>query len=206
MQAQSKRYVSCVDTAKLVRKALKAEFPSTKFSVRSSSYSGGASIDVSWTDGPTGAQVDAVTFLYRGATFDGMIDLKSHHDTILSTEDGFEVVHFGADYIHGQRGISPEWRRRLEAEVCECAGIDSFGHSTHVPVASFVDRESGGVGLARDSHRGEYASTLVHQLAAQRDRSKPCDHSMGVYGLGSGWYRCKGCGFRTLRAVTLGLA
>lgn len=149
MQAQSKRYVSCVDTAKLVRKALKAEFPTTKFSVRSSSYSGGASIDVSWTDGPTGAQVDAVTFLYRGATFDGMTDMKSHHDSILATEDGAEVVHFGADYIIGQRDISPEWRRKLEAEICEFAGIDSFDHSTHVPVASFKDRETGGAGLAR---------------------------------------------------------
>ena len=44
------RYISLADTAKLVRAALAANFPGTKFYVRSDSYSGGASIDV-WYDG-----------------------------------------------------------------------------------------------------------------------------------------------------------
>ena len=42
------KYLSCAETAKLVRTALKKNFPGVKFSVRSSVYSGGASIDVSW--------------------------------------------------------------------------------------------------------------------------------------------------------------
>ena len=73
------RYISCVDTAKLLRKALKAEFPATRFSVRSSSYSGGASIRVEWTDGPTTKRVDRVAKQFAGASFDGMIDLMSYH-------------------------------------------------------------------------------------------------------------------------------
>lgn len=39
-------YMSAADTAKLIRKALAKHFPSTKFYVRSSVYSGGASIDI----------------------------------------------------------------------------------------------------------------------------------------------------------------
>jgi len=46
-------YVSVTDTAKEIRKTLKLHFAGVKFSVRSKSYSGGASVNVSWTDGPT---------------------------------------------------------------------------------------------------------------------------------------------------------
>src|SRR4051794_17392857 len=54
-------YLSVATTAKLVRTALKTQFPRIKFTVRSRSYSGGASIDVAWTDGPCAAAVEAIT-------------------------------------------------------------------------------------------------------------------------------------------------
>ena len=53
------RWVSCKDTAKAVRRAIKTQWPRVKFSVRSSVYSGGASIDVRWTDGPAGRRLRA---------------------------------------------------------------------------------------------------------------------------------------------------
>ena len=59
-------YLTVAETAKLVRQALKQQLPGVKFSVRSSSYSGGASIDVTWTDGPQTAAVDAVVRPYTG--------------------------------------------------------------------------------------------------------------------------------------------
>ena len=43
-----------------VRASLKAEFPGVKFSVRSDSYSGGDSIRIEWTDGPTEEDVKAI--------------------------------------------------------------------------------------------------------------------------------------------------
>lgn len=46
----SREYISCADTAKLIRQAIKEAFPGVKFSVRSSVYSGGASITVEWLD------------------------------------------------------------------------------------------------------------------------------------------------------------
>ena len=69
-----KKYLTCAETAKLIRKDLKANFPGVKFSVRSDTYSMGASIRVKYTDGPAEADVKAVTDKYVGAGFDGMID------------------------------------------------------------------------------------------------------------------------------------
>lgn len=132
-----RRYVSVTDTAKLLRAALRSEFPGVKFSVRSSKYAGGASIDVSWTDGPTASAVDDIAKLYQGATFDGMTDSKDYHDALLAGPDGeVETVHFGADWVHTQRRLSPEFlaagaafiaaqhhRGRIRADYPErCAG------------------------------------------------------------------------------------
>lgn len=111
-----KTYYSVTETAKLLRGALKQKFPGQKFSVRSDSYAGGASIRVRWTDGPTKTEVEHVTFMYTGASFDGMIDLKSYHDSILVGEDGVpRVVHFGADYIFTERDFSPEMETQVTA-------------------------------------------------------------------------------------------
>ena len=65
------RRVSPTETARILRKRLKVEFPGTKFSVRSERYAGGAAISVHWTDGPIGAHVQSITRQYEGAGFDG---------------------------------------------------------------------------------------------------------------------------------------
>lgn len=189
-------YLSCADTAKLVRKSLRADFPGVKFSVRSSTYAGGASIDVGWEDGPTSKQVDATLHLYEGASFDGMIDLKSYHDSLIMTDDGPQSVHFGADFVHGQRRVSTMrqaiYRVELERFLGEKLNRDGL-HSLRVP-AGFgryysceFEGESEHPGLSRDDHQGEYASTLIHQMAYQRPwLDEPCPGSPDVY--------CAGCG------------
>ena len=67
--------VSLPDTAKLIRATLKAKFPGVKFSVRSSRYAGGSSIDVRWNDGPGQSAVQDVIAPYASRGFDGMIDM-----------------------------------------------------------------------------------------------------------------------------------
>lgn len=100
-------YLTCAETAKLVREALKRHRPKVKFSVRSKTYSGGASIDIHWTDGPRTKAVDAVAKRFEGADFDGMQDLKSTHCTVLSQPDGsVQEVRFGADFIFTSRSES----------------------------------------------------------------------------------------------------
>jgi hypothetical protein len=98
----SRKYLSCAETAKLVRVALKEAFPGIKFGVRSSTYSMGASMSVSWVDGPNSAQVEAVTRCFTGSYFDGSIDYKGSVYHMLNGEP----VSFGADFIHCTRAYS----------------------------------------------------------------------------------------------------
>ena len=97
------RFIGAADTAKLVRRSLKQNFPGQKFSVRTKTYSGGASIDVRWTDGPMGAEVDPVVKSYEGSGFDGMIDLKYSRSHYLRP-DGSVYVHSDPGTI-GNRGL-----------------------------------------------------------------------------------------------------
>ena len=83
-----KKYFTCAETAKLVRQSLKEAFPGVKFSVKSKTYSGGASINVGWTNGPTSKQVSAIVKRFEGSYFDGMSDYKGLN---YSAIDGQEV-------------------------------------------------------------------------------------------------------------------
>lgn len=117
------KYISAVDTAKLVRKALKVAFPGIKFSVRTKTYTGGASITVTWTDGPTQDDVKKVTNRFEGGYFDGMTDYAGGH----THEFQGEQVHFGADYIFENRRFSKEFLEANFEEVkAQYAGIDTM--------------------------------------------------------------------------------
>lgn len=98
----SRKYLSCAETAKLIRAALKESFPGVKFSVKSNVYSGGASIDVRYQDGPAGKIVESVAEQFQGGYFDGMIDYKG---SCYHALDG-EPVRFGADFVFVNRESS----------------------------------------------------------------------------------------------------
>lgn len=129
MTTETEKWYSCAETAKLVRVALAKNFPGVKFSVRSSVYSGGSSIDVRWYLGPTTKEVDAIACQYESADFDGSIDMETLKDhwllpdgsAIVRDAQGTEgsmgyipaehnpapagavKVHFGAHYVQCQR-------------------------------------------------------------------------------------------------------
>ena len=65
------RYIDVVEVARLVRRALKKDFPDVRFSVRSNRYAGGASILVTWKDGPQQSEVRAAVSQYAGSRTDG---------------------------------------------------------------------------------------------------------------------------------------
>lgn len=113
------RYISCTETAKLIRVELKTHFPGIKFSVRSRSYAGGASIDVEWLDGPAEPDVEKVTRIFVGSTFDGMIDLRSYVDA----EWNGEQVHFGADHVMCNRKMSRSFVEAIVKQFCQSYGI-----------------------------------------------------------------------------------
>lgn len=139
------RDISVAETARLVRKALKRALPGHKFSVRSKSYSGGASITVRWTDGPTEPEVRAIVAPYAGGDFDSSIDLKHSCESWLSpdgtaawgycagtigsmgSDPGYafapptpdaELVRFGADFVFTERDYSVAFLERMTEETC----------------------------------------------------------------------------------------
>jgi len=85
-------YISAADTAKIIRKILKAKFTGIKFSVRSESYSMGSSVRVCWLDGPTSKQVDQAVGVLAGSTFDGSIDLKVNITHWLSPDGSIQIA------------------------------------------------------------------------------------------------------------------
>lgn len=146
---ESSRWIGTAETAKLMRAALKAAFPATKFSVRSHR---GSSINVYWTDGPTTARVKAITGQFEGGGFDGMIDMAFSYDHWLlpdgSTQvayspgtsgsmgiyapistnrphDDAELVHFGSTFVFENRKLSAEFARKLVAQVARYWGVDA---------------------------------------------------------------------------------
>lgn len=71
----AKKLSTHAQAAKEIRAILKESFPRVKFSVRSESYSGGSSIDINYTDGPTTEKVYGLVKDYKQGHFDGMRDL-----------------------------------------------------------------------------------------------------------------------------------
>lgn len=96
------QYLSAAETAKLIRASLKEAFPGVKFGVRSSTYSGGASVYVRWVDGPNEAQVEAVAGNFKGSYFDSGIDYKG---SVLHMIGG-QPTRFGADFVFVAREYS----------------------------------------------------------------------------------------------------
>ena len=115
------RYIGTVETAKMIRQQLKKNFPQVKFSVRSSLYSMGSSIDISWADGPSKKQVEPVVGPFSGSSFDGMIDMKYSTASYL-LPDG-SVQYGRSSGTEGSRGSCPAYENELPVG----ADIVSFG-------------------------------------------------------------------------------
>ena len=114
MAITTPRYIDVVDVARLVRQALKGEFPDVRFSVRSSRYAGGASILVTWKEGPQECEVSAVAHQYEGARTDGDYSPRSVYH-YLRPDGQTLVAHNPASYAIGasepegedNRGLAP---------------------------------------------------------------------------------------------------
>lgn len=133
------RYLSCAETAKLIRVQLKAKFPGIKFSVKSSVYSGGASIDVGWTDGPTGAMVGAIVKPFEGRGFDGMIDL-AYSKTAFLMPDG-SAVFAQTEGTEGSGGVRPAGKVFKPAPEAERVQFGSnYVFTRRVTSRAFLER------------------------------------------------------------------
>jgi hypothetical protein len=98
---------SLIAATKNIRIELKAAFPGVKFSVKSERFSMGNAIRISWTDGPTSAQVEEITRRYEAGDFDGMTDCYNYRKDHAWTDA------FGSGkYITMSREYSPELVQR----------------------------------------------------------------------------------------------
>ena len=64
--------------SKDIKKLLKEKYPSIKFSVTSSNFAGGNSVDVDWNLGPTTDEIEKFISQYQYGHFDGMIDMYEY--------------------------------------------------------------------------------------------------------------------------------
>lgn len=90
-----------IAAAKNIRIELKRLYPAVKFSIKSSRYSGGDSINVSWVDGPMVAQVEEIANKYQGGSFDGMTDCYNARE-----EKGWNDAFGDAKYVFCNRDYS----------------------------------------------------------------------------------------------------
>jgi hypothetical protein len=158
-------YLSCADTAKLVRQALKAAFPGQTFSVRSSTYSGGASIRVGWVDGPQTNQVDQVAKVFAGSSFDGMIDLKTSNQHWLYPDGHVELFQYEIGHSYGSstldllgERVTPEQARAYSAGVHAAYGERTTWQETGDP----ADETAWKAGLTEGQTRKTQGARLVH--------------------------------------------
>jgi len=120
------KYLTCAETAKLIRAALKEAFPGVKFSVKSNVYSGGASINIKYENGPTCSQVKSVVSVFEGSYFDGMTDYKGSNYTSLNGEE----VRFGADFVFVNRKYTKAFLETAVEFACKYYGYPV----TEIPV------------------------------------------------------------------------
>lgn len=96
---------TAANCAGAIKEELKAKFPGVKFSVKSSNFSGGNSVHINWTDGPTTDEVDAITKRYQYGHFDGMTDMYEYSNNIEGLPQ--------AKYVQTSRDMSAETRAAM---------------------------------------------------------------------------------------------
>lgn len=114
--------------AKNLKKELALKFPGVKFSVRSESYSGGDSIDVKWTLGPSVKIVEAVANTYQDGKFNGMEDIHEYDNSAAGK--AIDNVLGRVNYVSCVREIPQEISERVDRALCWLQGVQYAGPET----------------------------------------------------------------------------
>ena len=116
IQTPSAEYIGVAETAKLIRAALKKAFPSQKFSVKSESYAGGASIRINYIGGPATSAVEAIINPYNGGGFDGSVDMAYCRHSWLAPDGSASPAYSSG--TEGSRGSHPKYFGDSHAAGC----------------------------------------------------------------------------------------
>lgn len=114
--------------AAAIREELKKEMPNYKFYVRSETFAGGDAVRISWENGPTVKQIEAIVNKYAYGRFDSMEDLSySEHNDDLPQ----------AKYVTTYREINPELKEAVKADLLKLIpdldhhGYDNINDNLH---------------------------------------------------------------------------
>lgn len=105
------------ETAKKIRKELKKAFPEIKFSVRSSTFSMGSSVTVSYTDGVPQKEVEEIVNRFQSTSFCGMDDSTTYHGYMYEGK-----LYIGAKFVSVSRKLTEEYREQIKNKMVEING------------------------------------------------------------------------------------
>lgn len=172
-------YEDAKDTAKKIRKELKAAFPGMKFSVRTKH----SSVRVEWVNGPTQKEVEAVADKFSSSTFDGMQDMK------ITTGYEYEgVIYSGADFVFCNRELTPEYRAEVHAEMkrtmedfsnCEEEN-DFYSHVNYHHWFKVIESEM----IAKENEVEETPAPAAEEAPAETPSFKVVDNRGEIQGKG----------------------
>lgn len=111
------RSYTTAGTAQLIREALKQAFPTVKFSVTSSTFANGSSVDIAYTDGPSNRQIEQVYAPFISGHFNSQEDMYEYHrePTAINEAGQLARVSYGAKYISDHRSYSTAYGFFLNA-------------------------------------------------------------------------------------------
>ena len=107
------------EAAAAMRKELKLAFPQCSFRIRSKGYSGGDSVHIYWTDGPTTKEVEVIVKKYQYGHFDGMIDCYEYSNKRADIPQ--------TKYVFTQRMISRESEEKIVKRLSRYGVIQDQG-------------------------------------------------------------------------------
>ena len=113
-----------------IRAELKRAFPGVKFSVRKVNY---GSLSIGWKDGPTEAQVEAITDKYETGHFNGMEDIYEYNT------GPWHEVFGGAKYIRTNRDESSA----LVVKAIQAVYQQYSGNLVDIPMPAPEDYKGG---------------------------------------------------------------
>lgn len=146
-----------------LRLELRRAFPGVKFSVTSSSFSGGNSVSVRWEDGPTPKAVEAITQRYEAGTFNGWDDSYTYRS--------------GVGRVWGEVFGSTRWAHPDNRDYSDAAYSWAVSQllaqwaspEDAIPEWTPAQVRRGLFNSVRIHRAGEYLGTLIHRLLYQTD-------------------------------------
>ncbi|QKG54850.1 LPD29 domain-containing protein [Hymenobacter sp. BRD67] len=170
------RSYTTAGTAQLIREALKKAFPTVKFSVTSSSFANGSSVDIAYTDGPSSKQVERVYAPFSSGHFNSQEDLYEYHQepTAINEAGQLARVSYGAKYISDRRSYSPAYGfflnvldlRQAPALADQFAAFDKWHSSQRYHMQTSWGEHAGTYSVSSDSSHGDL-ERFAESLSAQ---------------------------------------